>query len=239
MCKGLSVHDFQDNFFDALYFSNKALFGKGTRMENRLQDLTEKIYEEGIEKGRKKADELVAQAEEKGQNIVSDAKNTAEAIISSAKKSAAEFKERVEAEVRLAGRQAMRTFKKEIEDIIVAEALDKNLRTSMNNLENIEDFVREVIKNWHPEKTESPSLEVLLPEKRREELEKWFKSEIGKGLKKGITINFHKKIKGGFQIESKKGGYRINLTDEDFLEFFKEYLKPRARELLFGERQNG
>lgn len=208
-------------------------------MENRLQDLTDKIYEEGIEKGKQKADELVAQAEEKAQSIINNAKNEAETIIASAQKSANELKERTEAEVRLAGRQAMRTFKKEIEDIIVAEVLDKDLTASMNDLGNIENYVKEVIKSWHPEKTESPSLELLLPEKRREELEKWFKTEIGKALKSGITIDFHKKIKGGFQIKSKEGGYRINLTDEDFLEFFKEYLKPRARELLFGERSDG
>jgi len=208
-------------------------------MENRLQDLTDKIYEEGVEKGRKDADEIIARAREKAEQIISDAKNESEQVLSSAQKSAARLKEKTEAEIRLAGLQAMRTFKKEIEDIIVAESLDENLTTSMNDIENIEAYVREVIKNWHPEKTESPSLELLLPEKRREELEKWFKAEIGKVLKNGITINFHKKIKGGFQIKSKEGGYRINLTDEDFLEFFKEYLKPRARELLFGERQDG
>ena len=208
-------------------------------MENRLQDLTEKICEEGIEKGRKKAEEIIAEAQTKAAEIIATAKTEAQTITTAAKRGAAELTERTEAEVRLAGRQAMRTFKKEIEDIIVSEVLDKDLTSAMNDLENIEYYVREVIKNWHPEKTESPGLELLLPEKRREELESWFKTEIGKALRKGITVSFHKNVKGGFQIKSIEGGYRINLTDEDFLEFFKDYLKPRARELLFGERQDG
>jgi len=208
-------------------------------MENRLQDLTEKICQEGIEKGREKAEEIIGEARTKAEKIIESAKDEAQALMAAAKKSAAELTERTEAEVRLAGRQAMRTFKKEIEDIIVSEVIDKDLTAAMNDLENIEYYVREVIKNWHPEKTESPGLELLLPEKRREELEKWFKTEIGKALKKGIRVSFHKKVKGGFQIKSIEGGYRINLTDEDFLEFFKDYLKPRARELLFGESQDG
>lgn len=207
-------------------------------MENKLQDLMEKIYEEGIEKGREKAGEIIAEAREQAEKIIGQAKEEATGIISSAEKKSLQLKERTEAEVRIAGKQAMRAFKTEIEDIIVAEALDKELTASMNDLKNIKDYVKEVIKNWHPGINGSPSLELLLPEKRKKELEEWFKTEMGKVMNKGVTINFHKKIKGGFQIKSKEGGYRINLTDEDFLEFFKEYLKPGARELLFGERQS-
>ena len=205
-------------------------------MDNKLQELTDRLYQEGVEKGEEKGGEIVAEADERADAIVAGARKDAEEIIASAKKSASAVKERIEAEIRLSGRQAIRTFKKEIEDVIVAEALDENLSAAMNDLGNIEDFVRIVIQNWHPERTESPTLELLLPEKRREELEEWFRSEAGRAMAEGIDIKFHKNIKGGFQIASIEGGYRINLTDEDFLEFFKHYLKPRTRELLFGER---
>lgn len=204
-------------------------------MDDKLQKLTDRLYREGVEKGEEEGESIVAAAGVRADEIVAGARKEAEEIIASAKKSAKELKERVESEIRLSGMQAIRTFKKEIEDVIVAEALDENLSEAMNDLGNIEDYVKTVIQNWHPERTESPTLELLLPEKRRKELEEWFKSEVGKVMAEGIDIRFHKNIKGGFQIASIEGGYRINLTDEDFLEFFKHYLKPRTRELLFGE----
>lgn len=205
-------------------------------MDNKLQELTDRLYEEGVEKGEGRAGEIVAEASDRADTIVAGARRDAEEILAAAQKSANELKKRIEGEIRLAGRQAIRTFKKEIEDVIVAEALDENLSVAMNDLGNIEDYVRIVIQNWHPERTESPTLELLLPEKRKEELEEWFRSEVGRVMAEGIDIRFHKNIKGGFQIASLEGGYRINLTDDDFLEFFKHYLKPRTRKLLFGER---
>jgi len=205
-------------------------------MDEKLKQLTEKLYKEGVEKGEEKAREIIEEAEERASWIIAEARKKADDIVADSKKNAHELKTRVEAEVRLSERQAMRTFKKEIEDVIVAGALDKELSAALNDPLNIEDFVAEVIRHWHPEHTESPSLELLLPEKRRKELEAWFRTKAGKALSEGIEVKFHENIKGGFQIASIEGGYRINLTDEDFNEFFKQYLRPRTREILFGEK---
>lgn len=39
-------------------------------MENKLQQLTQKLYDEGLEKGRAEADKLVADAKAEAQKIV-------------------------------------------------------------------------------------------------------------------------------------------------------------------------
>ncbi len=205
-------------------------------MDDKLQELTDRLYTEGVEKGEEKAVEIVREAEAKAASIIKKAGGEGERIVAEAKKSTAELKQRVEAEVRLAERQAMRTFKKEIEDVIIAEVLDEEIACAMNDPVTIEDFLKTAIENWHPEQSESPTLELLLPEKRRTELEEWFKSKAGCVLARGMEVKFHANIKGGFQIASREGGYRINLTDEDFSEFFKQYLRPRTRKLLFGEK---
>ena len=46
-------------------------------MENKLKELTDRLYGEGLEKGRIEADRLVAEAKEKAAKILADA--TAEA----------------------------------------------------------------------------------------------------------------------------------------------------------------
>ena len=42
-------------------------------MENKLQQLTQKLYEEGLEKGRSEAEKCVAEAQEKAAKIIADA----------------------------------------------------------------------------------------------------------------------------------------------------------------------
>ena len=49
-------------------------------MENKLQQLTQKLYDEGLEKGRSEAGKLVADAEAQAAKIVAEAKAQADAI---------------------------------------------------------------------------------------------------------------------------------------------------------------
>ena len=42
-------------------------------MENKLQQLTKKLYDEGLEKGRAEADKLVADAKAEARKIVAEA----------------------------------------------------------------------------------------------------------------------------------------------------------------------
>ena len=43
-------------------------------MENKLQELTRKLYDEGLEKGRADADKLVADAKAEAARLVAEAK---------------------------------------------------------------------------------------------------------------------------------------------------------------------
>ena len=50
-------------------------------MENKLQQLTQKLYDEGLEKGRAEADRLVAEAQKEAAKIVAEARAQAEDIV--------------------------------------------------------------------------------------------------------------------------------------------------------------
>jgi V/A-type H+/Na+-transporting ATPase subunit E len=56
-------------------------------------------------------------------------------------------------------------------------------------------------------------------------------------LKKGLEITFTDKFKGGFKIGPKDGGYLISLTDEDFDNFFRAYLRPKLIEMLYSKQE--
>ena len=42
-------------------------------MENKIQELTDKIYREGVEKGNEEAQRLIANAQEEAKKIIEDA----------------------------------------------------------------------------------------------------------------------------------------------------------------------
>ena len=43
-------------------------------MENKIQELTDKIYREGVEKGNEEAQRLIANAQEEAKKIIEDGK---------------------------------------------------------------------------------------------------------------------------------------------------------------------
>ena len=54
-------------------------------MENKIQELTDKIYREGVEKGNEEAQRLIANAQEEAKKIIEDARKEAESIVNSSR----------------------------------------------------------------------------------------------------------------------------------------------------------
>ena len=204
-------------------------------MEQKIQELTEKIYQEGVEKGQEKAKEIVTEAEQKAAGIVNDAKSQAEKILADAQKQAAELKRNTESELKLSGSQAVASIKNQIINLITSKVVDDASSKALSDPEVLRGFVSQVISNWKASEGEVPNLEVMLPAAKQEELSQSFATGASAELSKGVEVSFSKNIKSGFRIGPADGGFKISLTDEDFREFFKEYLRPRTRTYLFGE----
>ena len=50
-------------------------------MENKLEQLTRKLYDEGLEKGRAEADRVLAEARKEAERIVAEAHAEADSIV--------------------------------------------------------------------------------------------------------------------------------------------------------------
>ncbi|MBD3357773.1 MAG: hypothetical protein GF363_11495 [Chitinivibrionales bacterium] len=129
----------------------------------------------------------------------------------------------------------MSSIKQQILDLVTAKVIDESLSEALSSPEVIKDFVKVIVQNWKTGDEEAPSMELLLPEDKQEELEKSFKGGLGGLLNKNLKVSFSRGVKGGFQIGPEGSTYKISMTDEDFSEFFKEFLRPRTRRYLFGE----
>ena len=97
-------------------------------MENKIQELTDKIYREGVEKGNEEARKLVAQAQEEAKKIVEDARKEAEQIVADARKSADELSENTKSELKLFAGQAVNALKSEIASVVCGQIVDSNAK---------------------------------------------------------------------------------------------------------------
>lgn len=202
-------------------------------MQNKLQELTDKLYNDGLAKGKEEGDKYLAQARQEAEKIVEEAKAKAAQIVSKAEKDAADLAGKAKSDVRMASEQALQATRKDIENILTDSIVKEGTTKALADADLLKEIILAVAKNFSAQ--ESADLEVVLPESLKKELEPWVSASLAKNLKGGVKASFSKKVAGGFTIGPADGGWFVSLTDETFVALIGEYLRPITKKLLFGE----
>ena len=200
---------------------------------DKLQELTDRLYNEGLSKGKEDGAALLEQAQAKSDEIIKAAKKEAAGIITKANKEAEDMKIKVEGDLKMAASQAIQATKKDIENIIVTGLCDENISKTLSSADFVKDILKAVAEKFNAE--QALDLNVILPDSLKNSLEPFVKNELSKTLKGSIKAEFSKKISGGFNIGPKDGSYFVSFTDETFKELISSYLRPTTKKLLFGE----
>ena len=199
---------------------------------DKLQELTQKLYEEGLAKGKQDGEALLQKAQAEAEGIVKQAQEEAEAILAKARKDAEDFKVKVEGDVKMAAQQAVQATRTDIENLVVSKVVDGTVDKALANEDYIKGIITAVAQKFSTD--EPADLSLVLPESLKSALEPFVKNELGKLLGKGIDASFSKKVAGGFKIGPKDGGYFVSLTNETFKDLISSYLRPATKKLLFG-----
>ena len=201
-------------------------------MPDKLQELTDRLYNEGLSKGREEGEILLAKARKEADEIVSKAKSEAEEIVSSARKSASELKSKAESDIKMASAQSLQATRQDIENLLVKSVGNAKADKALKDPNFIKEIIRSVAGKFSA--SEGVEISLLLPASMKKDLEDWVKGELSKTLSKGVKAEFSKKIAGGFSIGPKDGSWFIDLSDDTFKSLIAEYLRPVTRKLLFG-----
>lgn len=202
-------------------------------MENKLQQLTQKLYDEGLEKGRAEAEALLADAKQQARKIVADAEAEAGDIVRKAEVKAEDVAKNTMTEISLAGKQAVSKIKSEIEQLIVARATGKAVKEAGMDGQFIKEMLISVARNWNGADAGKVELKALLPEKEQERLNAEFQKSAQDLLAAGIEVGFSKEVKSGFKVAPREGGYYISFSDADLEALMCEYLRERVAKMLF------
>ena len=199
---------------------------------DKLQELTQKLYNEGLSKGKEEGEAILAKAREEAAHIVKEAQEQAAALVEKAHKEADDYRTKVEGDVKMASLQALQATRADVERLVVAQAVDKPVAQALSSEEFLKGIITAVAQNFSAQ--ESADLALVLPASLQQELEPFVKNELAKALGKGVEASFSKKMAGGFQIGPKDGSYFISLTDETFQALIGAYLRPATKKILFG-----
>ncbi len=200
-------------------------------MENKkLQELTEKLYSEGLSKGQQEAERLVSEAEQKAAALVAEAEQKAAAIVKAAEQKAAELKKNNETEVMLATRQVVAALKENIANLVVAKTTEPAVKAAMVDVEFVKEMLLGIARNWNGERVE---LSAILPAEQKAKFEAEAESAAKALLAAGIEVGYSERVKSGFKVAPKDGGYYISFTEEDFNALLAEYMKEKITKMLF------
>ncbi len=203
-------------------------------MQNKLQELTDKIYREGLEKGQDEANQVIAKAKEDASKIIGEAKSQAEQILAAAHKEANDYRKNVETEINLSAKQVMGGLKQEIISMIDAKLFDAPTVDALKDADFVKKIIETAINRWEPNSPDAVSLKVLVPAEMEKTISQHFTNKLHSNLKGGVEFVADKAIKFGFKIGPKDGSYIISFTEADFESLFKEYMRPKIVTLLFG-----
>lgn len=203
-------------------------------MQDKLQELTDRLYHEGLSKGKQEGEELLQKARTEAERIVAEAKAEAARIIAQANKEAEELKTKVNADVKMAATQSIAVTKQEIEKMVVTRAAEQGVKANMGNAAFVKELIASVVKAFNPQNASPVDLNLILPDSLKAEIEPFVKNEIASQFKGEVKVDYSKKMNGGFAVAPKDGGYMLQFTDDEFTSLIANYLRPATKKILFG-----
>lgn len=201
-------------------------------MDQKLQELTEKLFQEGVVKGNQKADQLLAEATEKANEIIKKAEAEANAIIVEAEKRSVELEKNTKSELKLASRQLINALEQEVAGLITGKIVSDAVYPAINDKEYLQKLIMAAVTNW----ASKQELVVSVSPDDKKAVEDFFTANAKQLLDANLKIESVNKIKTGFQIGPVDGSFKVSFTHEDFTEFFKEFIRPKIVELLFDRK---
>lgn len=197
-------------------------------MENKLQELTRKIYNEGVEKAEQEAAVILDNARKEAAALTAKARTEAEEIVKQARANADEMLRNAQSEVRMSSKQAISAIRQQIADLITAKVVESPVKDAVSDKSFMGDIIRKALEHFNQDAA------LILPAADQQSLEKYFGTRLNQVLAGGVEVKFDDRIKGGFKIGPKDNSYLISFTDEDFQAFFRSFMRPRTINLLFG-----
>ena len=196
-------------------------------MNNKIQELTDIIYNEGVAKGQAQADQILAQANDQAAKIVADAQKQADSLLAAARKEAADNAENVQKELRLHAAQAVEALKSEIATVVTDKIVQDSVKGFTADQKSFNEFMLRIAQEWGKKQ------QIEINAQDADALTRYFNANAKALLDKGVKITQVNGQPAEFSIQPADGSYKVNFGTEEFMNWFKSMLRPQLVETLF------
>ncbi len=196
-------------------------------MDNKIQELTEKIYQEGVEKGKNEAQKIIDEAQKQALSILEEAQKQADDIIEKAQKQADELNENTKSELKLFTRQSVEALKTEITNLITGSITQTSVKAALSDKE----FMQKLILNMALKFAENE--DCIIQTEDANGLKAYIESNAKETLDKKIKIEQVNGIKTDFVLMPADKSYKIMFGEEEFVNYFKDFIRPQLVNILF------
>lgn len=219
-----------------------------TKMASGVQDLINRLRDEGVEAGREQSDQILREAQEQASRIVAQANTQAEETLTKARRE-------IETE-KAAAIESLRVAIRDTE-LKMEAGLKAGFAAHVKRLVSVElgdrEFLRQVILGIAGmaagDKTcEDKPVEILLPkdlfetdekrtkltEKGQDHMRRLVLGIAGDMLREGVDLKPSKDISGGIRIRLVGEDLEIDLSDQAISGLLLQNLLPRYRAIVAG-----
>ena len=193
----------------------------------KIQELTEKIYREGVEKGQAEADRIIQEAKEQASQIIAEAKKKAAEIEADGKKAVSELENNTKNELKLYTAQSLSALKSEITNVLTASTVSQAVDKLVTDKDFLCKFTVALAGKWVENEP------IVIESADADALKAYFTKEAKAVLDKGVSIE---KVNGRnalFTIQPADGSYKVSFGKEEFEDYFKSFLRPQLVQMLF------
>ena len=209
-----------------------------------VQELIDKLSQEGVSEGQRQAEKLVSDAERKSDGILESARQQANDILQRAREDAAQFQSAGEEALRLAARDAMRDFGAKIHDGL-RNRLQQLLQYQMQDPQLIRQMILEIARQATADLGDESADLLIPPEiiteeeaKRRvesgdpDQLIDFMRGLLGEDLREGFTVKLGNQRQTGLIVRVVNQNVELDLTDETISTLLLQHLLPRFRAIM-------
>lgn len=198
-------------------------------MAQNVQELINKIKQDGLEVAQKKAQDIEAAAQKKADEIVATAKTQAHQMISDAKTAQKQLEDSSRAALRQAARDTVLALKQEIIHILTG-IIRKEAGAALQS-DQTAQLIVELIKAFAVHHA-AGGVEIVMNENSRNRLEKDLLGKLQKEIKTSVVIKTAEDVTGGFTISFDDGKSCFDFSEDALTEYLGMYVNAYVKDLL-------
>lgn len=196
-------------------------------MMEKIQELTDKVYREGYERGQAEAERIISEAQEKAAKIIAEAQQKAQEIEAIGRKNVSEMETNTKNELKLYTSQALSALRSEVANVICGSVVADNASKLTADKDFMCKFTVALAGKWADDEP------VVISSADADMLKAYFQKEAKDLLDKGVSIEKVNGRKALFTIAPADGSYKVNFGKEEFEDYFKSFLRPQLVDMLF------